>query len=80
MNHICQHERQLELLGEWAGDRLLLVPVYFFWAPGNPLQKSVNGLLRSLLHQILTECKELANFIEVKLPRLEIIRMHDLKF
>jgi len=32
---------------------------FFFWRPGSPLQKSLAGLLRSLLHDTLKACPEL---------------------
>ena len=32
---------------------------FFFWKPGSPLQKSLTGLLRSLLHDTLKACPEL---------------------
>jgi hypothetical protein len=32
---------------------------FFFWKPGSPLQKSLAGLLRSLLHDTLKACPEL---------------------
>ena len=59
MNHICNHSRTLELLREWCSDRRLLTPTFFFWNAGNRLQKSIDGLLRSLVYQMLKECREL---------------------
>ena len=59
MNHICSHSRRLELLGEWCTNRRLLTPTFFFWNAGTRLQKSIDGLLRSLVYQMLKECREL---------------------
>ena len=59
MNHICNHSRRLKLLGEWYSDRRLLTPTFFFWNAGTRLQKSIDGLLRSLVYQMLKECREL---------------------
>ena len=59
MNHICNHGRRLELLEEWCSGRRLLTPTFFFWNAGSRLQKSIDGLLRSLVYQILKECREL---------------------
>ena len=59
MNYICQHNRKLKLLNDWTADRLLLTPAYFFWAAGSRQQKSIDNLLRSLIYQMLTECREL---------------------
>ena len=39
----------------WAGDRKLVKATFFFWRAGNRDQKSINGLLRSLLYQLLSE-------------------------
>ncbi|KAL8992541.1 MAG: hypothetical protein Q9188_007563, partial [Gyalolechia gomerana] len=59
MNHICTHDRRLDLLGEWCSTRQLLTPTFFFWNSGSPLQKSIDGLLRSLVYKMLTECRAL---------------------
>ena len=53
MNYICQDERTTDVLGQWAGSRKLMVPTFFFWTAGTQLQRSVSGLLRSLIYQIL---------------------------
>ncbi|KAL9604063.1 MAG: hypothetical protein Q9179_001986 [Wetmoreana sp. 5 TL-2023] len=68
MNYICQCSLRMEFLEEWCGDRLLLTPAYFFWSAGSTQQKSVNGLLRSLIYQMLTECRELVECLEVVEP------------
>ena len=65
MNHICHHSRRLELLGEWCSDRRLLTPTFFFWNAGTRLQKSIDGLLRSLVYQMLKECRELVGCFSV---------------
>lgn len=59
MSYICDHNRKDELLKQWSGDRRLLTPTFFFWNAGTSLQKTINGLLRSIIFQILTECREL---------------------
>jgi hypothetical protein len=41
------------------GEKKLVVASYFFWNPGLPLQKSIPGLVRTLLHDILQECPAL---------------------
>lgn len=48
-NHSLLHES----LKQWSGTRTLTVLNFFFWRAGSDLQKSIPGLLRSLLHQIL---------------------------
>ena len=59
MNHICNHSRRLELLEEWQSNTRLLTPTFFFWSAGSRLQKSIDGLLRCLIYQILQDCREL---------------------
>lgn len=46
------------LLGWGAGGRVLVLSFYF-WNPGTPLQKSLEGLFRSILLQVLQEFPEL---------------------
>lgn len=41
------------------GDRKLVFASFFFWKPGTLLQKSLSGLYRSLLHDVLNSCPEL---------------------
>ncbi|KAL8702190.1 MAG: hypothetical protein Q9201_004529 [Fulgogasparrea decipioides] len=59
MHFICNYERKEELLKQWSAERRLLTPTFFFWNAGVRQQKTVDGLLRSLIYQILTECREL---------------------
>jgi hypothetical protein len=47
--------RTLHLLKQWSGDRRRLVVVNcYFWYLGSELQKSIDGLLRTILYQILS--------------------------
>ena len=41
-------------LKRWAGEHRLLLATYYSWNAGNELQKSQEGLLRSLLYQCLS--------------------------
>ena len=68
MNCICTHSRRLELLGEWCSSRRLLTPTFFFWNAGSNQQKTIDGLLRSLIYQMLTECRELIGCFKVSHP------------
>lgn len=65
MNYICQHPRKEELLKEWSAERGVLTPTFFFWNAGSRQQKTVDGLLRSLIYQILTQCRELISCFKV---------------
>lgn len=51
--------RCLHYLQKWAGHSKLIMGCYYFWNSGLPVQMSQQGLLLSLLHQILTQTPEL---------------------
>ena len=61
MKFIVDHRKTKELLDEWARSykRQLTTASFFFWNAGAALQKSHEGLLRSLLFQILNQCRDL---------------------
>ena len=63
MNYIWQDERTMEALKAWAGPKDIIRPSFFFWAAGSKLQKTVAGLLRSLLYQILKRFPDLIGTI-----------------
>jgi hypothetical protein len=60
MRYIYDDGRTTSLLNEWAGtpDGLLSAG-FFFWKSGVPEQASQTGLLRSLLHTLLSQKREL---------------------
>lgn len=53
MKHIGDDRRTRDALAAWAGDSALIVADHFFWYPGQNMQKSHEGLLRSLLYKII---------------------------
>ncbi|CAM1505825.1 Fc.00g114620.m01.CDS01 [Cosmosporella sp. VM-42] len=59
MRFLSHHPKVLELLRYWAGDRPIIAAAYYFWASGSREQKSMTGLLRYLLHQILSTHEDL---------------------
>ncbi|KAL2827903.1 hypothetical protein BJY01DRAFT_255520 [Aspergillus pseudoustus] len=59
MKLLYSHPRTWAELQKWAGNRRLIIAKHFFWKPGSPLQKSLAGLVRSLLYAILQACPEL---------------------
>ena len=59
MKFLWQHRRTQEALKVWAARKSLVRAKYFFWNAGDKLQKSQEGLLRSLLNEILQQCPEL---------------------
>src|ERR1700681_2535463 len=60
MKFICEHEDTATNLENWAKGRQLIVAQFFFWNAGRQaLQKSQEGLLRSILYQILRQTPDL---------------------
>ncbi|KAK1722184.1 hypothetical protein BDP67DRAFT_561603 [Colletotrichum lupini] len=54
MKFIANHPRTRELLEHWAGSSsALAVASHCFWIAGTPIQKSWQGLLQSLLYDLL---------------------------
>jgi len=53
MKFLCDHPRTRKSLENWAGSDDLIVANYFFWTSGSPMQRSQQGLLQSLLYQVL---------------------------
>ena len=53
MKYITQEKRLKELLDVWTGSSPLVVASFYFWVAGSPLQRSIVGLYRTLLHQVL---------------------------
>ena len=59
MKFISSHALTRHLLGSWAAPLKLHVLDFFFWYTGSDLQKSQEGLLRTIIHDILDNCKDL---------------------
>jgi hypothetical protein len=54
MKFISKHPQTRELLAGWAGSSdALAIAAHFFWIAGTPIQKSWQGLLQSLLFDLL---------------------------
>ncbi|KAI0107563.1 prion-inhibition and propagation-domain-containing protein [Nemania sp. FL0031] len=53
MKNLYEDRDTKALLKEWAGDKPLLIPNFFFWYLGGPEQKTLEGLCRALLYYIL---------------------------
>lgn len=68
MRYILENQRKLcKSLDTWTQSRPLMVPNFFFWSTGTAMQKSQNGLFRSLLHQIFSQDP---NLVQEVLPDL----------
>jgi len=59
MKHLLHHPRTKKALKSWADRTDLIVASFFFWNRGSELQKSQDGLLRSLLYECLRGRREL---------------------
>ncbi|KAI9168015.1 Vegetative incompatibility protein [Paramyrothecium foliicola] len=59
MKYIQEDPRTTAALKGWARDAELIMGSFYFWYAGNDLQKSQTGLLRSLLHDVLSKRPEL---------------------
>lgn len=60
MKFLCDHPRTMAYCATWANSRKLVAARYFLWEKGTKKQRTIGGLCRSLLHDILEECVELA--------------------
>ncbi|KAJ8125959.1 hypothetical protein O1611_g7679 [Lasiodiplodia mahajangana] len=64
MKFLCQHREIQHHLTDWAQNKRLVVAQYFFWNSGSSLEKSQEGLLRTLLFEILRVCPELGERVK----------------
>jgi hypothetical protein len=73
MKHIFDHAKTRQYLELWVRDGgssiqnsqgcTLCLATFFFWNSGTSIQKSHNGLLRALLHQVLSKCPDLISVV-----------------
>ena len=59
MKFLCDHSETQNALEVWAGSNELVTASFFFWSSGTDLQKSQEGLLHTLLFEILRKCPHL---------------------
>jgi hypothetical protein len=59
MKFLTRQPQIRSALQAWAGSKELLIIPFFFWHLGSDLQRSQAGLLRSMLHSILSKCRGL---------------------
>ena len=58
MKFLSHHRETMKVLESWSGQQKLVVASFYFWVGGTKLQKSQEGLLQSLLYEILSQCPE----------------------
>ncbi|EDN93180.1 hypothetical protein SS1G_09046 [Sclerotinia sclerotiorum 1980 UF-70] len=56
MKYLVGHKVVKNALTDWADTKPLFTGNYYFWGAGNGMEKSQQGLLRSLLYDILGNC------------------------
>lgn len=59
MKHVTRQANLATLLRPWARGQKIVICRFFFWNSGSKLQKSQEGLLRTIFYQILHSCPEL---------------------
>lgn len=59
MKFLWTTERTDQLLRVWAGGKPLVTASFYFWNAGAALQKSQEGLLRSIIFELLRKCQDL---------------------
>ncbi|KAL8856959.1 MAG: hypothetical protein Q9178_006454 [Gyalolechia marmorata] len=64
MKYIVREDLTSQLLANWERGTDLLVVTFFFWHTGSTLQKSLEGLLRSLLYQIADQWPGLVGYLD----------------
>ena len=66
MKYIVREDFTSQLFANWEKGTDLLVVTFFFWHTGSSQQKSVQGLLRSLLYQIGDQWPGLVGFLDAR--------------
>lgn len=59
MKFIGSHERTKRELEAWAGTKTLVFGQFYFWSAGTSAQRTLLGLYRSLLYQVVAQCPDL---------------------
>ncbi|RPA71205.1 hypothetical protein BJ508DRAFT_218310, partial [Ascobolus immersus RN42] len=65
MKHILKQEETANALRKWVNtdNSTLIVAQHFFWISGDQMQQSIEGLYRTLLHQILGKAPDLVSVV-----------------
>lgn len=77
MKYLYDQKNTRTLLREWSDDRRLIHARFFFWYAGTPLQKSITGLLKSVLYQIFEVPSLASAVLPEKATSLEPIEWAD---
>lgn len=63
MKYLAESPKTKLYLESWAAEKSLVFASFYFWRHVTNYQKSLEGLLRSLLYSVLTQCPELLSTI-----------------
>jgi hypothetical protein len=63
MRFIWEDPRTIQYLKTWAGEKSLNTARFYFWTSGNIIQRSHSGLLRYLLHQLLSQRRDMIPWV-----------------
>ena len=65
MKFLSEHRKTKKILRAWAGEhrRLLLILDFYFWYARSRMEKSVQGLLQSMLDQMLSAYPEMVRVV-----------------
>lgn len=63
MKYLAESSEVRKHLDIWTGENELTFASFFFWRHGTEFQKSLQGLLRSLLHSVLDQHPDLARMV-----------------
>lgn len=63
MKFLASHAMTFNTVSSWAAPNSCVIAQYYFWSAGTHLQKSLEGLIRSLLFEILRRKPELMPII-----------------
>ena len=61
MNYVSYEQRTIKHLRHGSGGNQVVIAKFFFWNSGSALERSVEGLVRTLLYQILEQCPQAAS-------------------
>ncbi|KAL7911635.1 hypothetical protein GGI35DRAFT_295222 [Trichoderma velutinum] len=63
MKFLCDHHRTTEALTNWARPLNPVLSTHFFWSSGTTMQKSQEGLLRSLLYDVFKKSPKIMKMV-----------------
>jgi len=59
MKFLADSPNTASALRSWASEKAIVIATHFFWSAGNAIQKSDEGLLRSIRFNVLDQCPDL---------------------